>query len=250
MSSDLQNAHYLLLKWNGDKFQVVPQLLSDDVTQVLLLDKNNVGLVYFSLDLTSLDQRNMYRQLDSLKRSNFDRPDGGKFKATNFIEVHSTYTLKNIVRALKTGVDVQAILNAEKSPTEDLLPNVQDNDVVSYKRTGDILYSKELPIFRLTIQFLSHSIRVLDLTDQHILVEKKLPSFCTAIEPIVSRGTRYKLTIDNKSYELTIDLLDIVHGIKTKARYVSQVHLFGPSGYFVGLHEFGTFFIEDDKIIL
>lgn len=250
MSSDIQNTRYLVLKWNGDKFQISSQVQNDDSTQVLILDKNKVGIVYFSQSLSSLDQRNMYRQLDSLKRSSFDHPDGGKLKVNDFIEVQSTYTLKNIVRALKMGGDIQAIIDAEKQTKEDPISNVQNEELSTFKKIGDVLYSKELPLFRIDIQFLTRSIRVRDLLNKEVLVEKRLPSFCSAIEPIIGRGTRYNLIIDNKKYELTVDLLDIVHEVKTKALYILNVQLYDSKGYFVGLDEFGTFTIDDDRITL
>ncbi len=142
----------LFLKWTGTKFQITPRLMGDDVPQLMLLDKEKVGITYFPPDLPNIEKLNVKRQMDSIKRMGIENPETRKrYRIEKIIEVFRTFTLQNVVRTVKKNENYVKALDFETS-SFDISQRDGDSPVKTSADSDDVLFEKDISPHKMLLQ--------------------------------------------------------------------------------------------------
>ncbi|OLS21240.1 MAG: Outer membrane protein assembly factor BamB [Candidatus Heimdallarchaeota archaeon LC_3] len=244
-----ESEQILFLKWIGTKFQITPSLLGDDVPQLLLLDKEKVGISYFPPDLPKLEKLNVKRQMDSIKRLGIENPETRKrYRIEKIIEVFRTFTLQNVVRTVRKNENYVKALDFETS-SFDISQREGDSPTKAFVDSDEVLFEKEISPYKMLLQVSSSNVLIFSLETKDLISSKALPGVCSSVEPDFGRGTKYKLIIDGRQYELEISLLEFVNEVRTKALFIHSLGFENGLGYYAGSYEAGLFKTSNGKLI-
>ncbi|MFW9930618.1 MAG: hypothetical protein ACFFD1_14610 [Candidatus Thorarchaeota archaeon] len=243
-----QDENILILQWTGSKFQITKSLGGDETPQILILDKEGVGISYFPNDYPHLEKLNIQRQLDSIKRIGIENPELRKrYRIAKIIEIERTFTLQNVLRTVKKGENYNKALEFETTSFS-ISTAVQNEEQTSYTDRKGLILEKEINAYKILLQISNTNILLFDASTRTIIANKQLPGTCTKAESESLRGFNYKLVIDNKNYDLNINLLEKSSEIKTGALFIHSLGFKNKLGFFAGSYEAGLFKIENGQI--
>jgi hypothetical protein len=200
--------------------------------------------------MPQLEKLNAQRQLDSIKRLGIENPETRKrYRIEKIIEVLRTFTLQNVVRIVKKNENYLKALEFESSSFSISQAGV-DSPATTSIDSGDILLENEIHQYKFLLQVSSNTILIFNSETKEFIASKPLPGVCTSAESSLGRGTKYKLVIDGKNYELEISILEFVNEVKTKALFIHSLGFENNLGYYTGSYEAGLIKIINGKLTI